>query len=239
MEPPDMGGRVYPGYTPAVRSLWLAIDATSPRSSAALAEAGRLLAQASTAAGETRGGRSLLELVDDCFRASGRDFSDVESVVAVNGPGSFTGVRVTLATAMGLVSASSPGSRLFAISSLAALALQAPPDAISVVARIDALRGEWFHQRFNRETAAGELRPAGEAERAALGETDPRSTTVLLRGAGAAPESDSVSFVEAAPLAAPIAIASSSGAAGALLVPRLAPLYLRAPAVTPARPSSG
>jgi tRNA threonylcarbamoyladenosine biosynthesis protein TsaB len=227
-----------------VRSLWLAIDATSPRSSAALAENGRLLAQAHGAAGESRPGRdrsaarSLLELVADCFRESGRDFGDVGTVVAVNGPGSFTGVRVTLATAMGLVPERATGARLLAISSLGALALQAPPEANSIVALVDALRGEWYRQSFERGTT-GELRPGGEAERAAYEDASPDATTVLLGGAGAPGALISGPVVRAAPLAGTIAISASSGSAAALLADNLAPLYLRAPAVTPPRSAAG
>jgi tRNA threonylcarbamoyladenosine biosynthesis protein TsaB len=208
-----------------VTELCLAIDGASPFASAALAAPGAIVAEAASPA---RHGRSLLELVDDCFRASGRDFAAVGTVIAVCGPGSFTGLRVTLATAMGLVPRPSP-VRLLGISSLAALALQAPPSSGDVIALVDALQGEWFHQRFTR---SGELRVgAGPPSRSSAAGLD-LANAVAVSFAEAAPAAERIA---PAPLAGPVALAVADGRAGSLLEAALRPIYLRAPAVTPPR----
>jgi tRNA threonylcarbamoyl adenosine modification protein YeaZ len=212
-----------------VPALVLALDGCSPYASAALAAAGELMAESAAPA---RGGRSLLELVDDCFRAAGRRFDEVGTVAAVAGPGSFTGVRVTLATAMGLAPAAS-AVRLAGVSALAALALQAPPERALVDALVDALQGEWFHQRFAR--GAGGLRPAGAAARARRATIELTGDAVVAFGEVEAP---CPCRIVAAPLAGPLAVAVSSGAAEALLEAELKAHYLRAPAVTPPRPTA-
>lgn len=45
----------------------------------------------------------LLPAIDRCLNEAGYSFSDVDEVYVCSGPGSFTGVKVGLATAMGLV----------------------------------------------------------------------------------------------------------------------------------------
>ena len=65
---------------------------------------------------------------------------DVEAIVVVNGPGSFTGIRVGLSTAKGL--AEGAGIPLIAISRLALLANAS--GLPHVLAAIDAGRGEYY-----------------------------------------------------------------------------------------------
>jgi tRNA threonylcarbamoyladenosine biosynthesis protein TsaB len=65
---------------------------------------------------------------------------DVEAIVVVNGPGSFTGIRVGLSTAKGL--ADGGGIPLIAISRLALLANAS--GLPHVLAAIDAGRGEYY-----------------------------------------------------------------------------------------------
>ncbi len=79
----------------------VAIDTSSRRASVALWEAGTVLAQ------EVHEDRSLhaenvLGLIEACFRATGWSRTSVDVCVCGIGPGSFTGVRVGLATAKGL-----------------------------------------------------------------------------------------------------------------------------------------
>ncbi len=219
-----------------MRSLWLAIDATSPNASAALAADGRLLAHSISPA---RGGRSLLALVDDVFREAGKSREEELAVVAIQGPGSFTGVRITLATAMGLAPASSgSGTGLFGLSSLAALAIQAPPGTAKVRARIDALRGELFVQEFSLSTA--KLVALTDPERVALTDDAASSDGTLVEfDAGfphretPGPRSDSAAAALTVPALAPaVAQAASSGVLDGLLVANPAPLYLRSAAVT-------
>jgi tRNA threonylcarbamoyladenosine biosynthesis protein TsaB len=81
-------------------------------------------------------------------------------MVVVNGPGSFTGLRVGLSTAKGLAHAS--GLPLFAISRLAVLiSLSQDPQAVAL---LDAGRNEFYARHGEREWLAsfGEIASLGE-----------------------------------------------------------------------------
>lgn len=70
---------------------------------------------------------------------------DLEAVVVVHGPGSFTGVRVGLSAAKGLAEAL--GIPLIAVSRLAVLAANARTD----LAALDAGRGEFYFRNHTEE----------------------------------------------------------------------------------------
>jgi tRNA threonylcarbamoyladenosine biosynthesis protein TsaB len=78
----------------------------------------------------------LLLLVEEVLAAAGADWAAVERIAAGVGPGSFTGLRLGIATARGLAQARD--LPLVGVSSLAALAVGAD------LAVIDARRGEVF-----------------------------------------------------------------------------------------------
>jgi tRNA threonylcarbamoyladenosine biosynthesis protein TsaB len=85
----------------------------------------------------------LLGLVEDVLAEAGLSPGDLERVAVGTGPGSFTGLRIGVATARGLAQAAGVG--LVGVSTLRALAAgpQAPPER-AVVAVVDARRGEAF-----------------------------------------------------------------------------------------------
>lgn len=128
----------------------LALDGVSPVASAAVARDGELLAVRRL--DEARSSAVLLALIDETLRAAGVAPRELGGIAAAAGPGSFTGTRVTLATALGLRLGS--GAPAVAVSNLEALALAAGPGHGTLLAAVDALRGAWFVQRFAR-TAAG------------------------------------------------------------------------------------
>lgn len=198
--------------------------------SAALAESGGSLAEVSA---PSRGGRPLLDLIAEAFRSARREPAELRAVIAVSGPGSFTGVRITLATAMGLAAGGGDGApRLLTISSLAALALQAPRTARSLLTLVDAMRGERFVQRFARD--ADGLRAVGDPFREAAEAVRFEGVDAIVAFPGGAPDSGSAvaAFTPASPLAAAVAVAASSTPVTPLLRHDFAPLYLRSPAVT-------
>lgn len=207
----------------------MAIDAGSPQASAALAADGSLLGEVWAAAREV----SLLELVDRLFHQTGRAKRDLGGIVALSGPGSFTGVRITLSTAMGLAPANTPhGPRVYTLSTLAALALQGPGKNGIVLAVVDALRGEWFHQRFARSRSGLEALGQPVRENAATVDLSGIGSVVAFSEAGVAANHPSLTVSAAAPLAGAVAAAASAGLLDGQLDTRLLPLYLRAPAVT-------
>lgn len=81
--------------------LVLAIDTTTSMCSAALAEEGRLLAELSTNIANTHSQR-LLPIIDTLFRETDLKPDDLDLLAVSRGPGSFTGLRIGIATVKGL-----------------------------------------------------------------------------------------------------------------------------------------
>ena len=78
---------------------------------------------------------------------------DVEAIVVVNGPGSFTGIRVGLSTAKGL--AEGAGIPLIALSRLALLANAS--GLPHVLAAVDAGRGEYYVGEYRNGNKLSEM----------------------------------------------------------------------------------
>jgi tRNA threonylcarbamoyladenosine biosynthesis protein TsaB len=82
---------------------------------------------------------------------------DVEAIVVVNGPGSFTGIRVGLSTAKGMAEAAA--IPLLAVSRLALLAgASGLPHVLAVV---DAGRGEYYVGEYRNGACLGEVLLSG------------------------------------------------------------------------------
>jgi tRNA threonylcarbamoyladenosine biosynthesis protein TsaB len=112
--------------------LTLAFDTATGVATSALVDDGEVLGERCSRA------QTLLEDVDALLRQGGAHPSDLDRLAVGVGPGSFTGVRIGLATAQGL--ALSLGLRGAGVSTLAALAVGAP-GGLPV---IDARRREVF-----------------------------------------------------------------------------------------------
>jgi tRNA threonylcarbamoyladenosine biosynthesis protein TsaB len=87
----------------------------------------------------------LVLTIGDLLAAQGITMDAIDAVVAVHGPGSFTGLRVGLSAAKGLCEAS--GIPLLAVSRLEVLARLAAQQG-SVLALIDAGRGEFYAGQY-------------------------------------------------------------------------------------------
>jgi tRNA threonylcarbamoyladenosine biosynthesis protein TsaB len=112
--------------------LILAFDTATDLATSALVDDGEVLGERASRA------VTLLEDVDALLRQAGARTGDLQGLAVGTGPGSFTGLRVGLATARGL--ALSLGLPVAGVSTLDALAAGAP-GALPV---IDARRGEVF-----------------------------------------------------------------------------------------------
>jgi tRNA threonylcarbamoyl adenosine modification protein YeaZ len=159
---PPGGGRVLP---PAPgNGLVLALDAGSPLVSVAVGRGGGTLAL--RAVPQQRSSTQLLALVAEALAELGARPADLAGVVALAGPGSFTGLRAALATALGFHQGL--GLPALAVPTLAAMAAASDAPAGSlVIAAVDALRGEWSAQAFR----AGPVpEPLGEMELLAGGD---------------------------------------------------------------------
>ena len=131
----------------------LALSTSTPRASVALVEGDRVLATLSY--DDPRGhAERIFSLVDDALTAAGRARADLRVVACDVGPGSFTGVRIAVASAKGI--ALGLGVPLVGVVSLEAMAAHAreacAPHAL-VVTAIDAKKDELYLAVYDGEAA--------------------------------------------------------------------------------------
>jgi tRNA threonylcarbamoyladenosine biosynthesis protein TsaB len=214
----------------------LAVDTTSPRGSLALADGGRIVGERRVAS-ETGHSTWLLSAVDELVREAAVQATEVDLFATTSGPGSFTGVRVGLASIQGLALAA--GRRCLGIPTLDVWARQALGTAPAIVVLLDAFRGELFWAVYDGHGGlAGERRvgtlddalgaaPAGSAY---VGDAvEARVDAIRARAAGA-------SFPPASGyLAATLALMAGERASQAVAPRELRPVYLRAAAIRPSR----
>ena len=96
----------------------------------------------------------LPSLLDEMLTKAGKKTADLSAVVVGLGPGSFTGLRISLATAKGLCYAAQ--RPLLGASSLRAMALEAAPDVPEgtlLVPCLDARKGEVYAGFFRKQGA--------------------------------------------------------------------------------------
>lgn len=183
----------------------------------------------------------LLDLIGEVMREGGVALADLSGIAVGAGPGSFTGLRIAMATAKGL--AFSLGKPLWAVSSLAALAQAAAglaPAGARIVPLIDARRGEVFVGGFRADRGLVAVDPERVATPAALiEELSTRGQIALcgdglplLRGALAGAPTSSFTLLEGAretPSALAIAELCQQGH-GVDALRAGGPVYLRAAA---------
>ena len=122
------------------------------------AELARASVRAARDSDTTTHSDNLLPLIDAVLSEADTELADLDAIAIGAGPGSFTGLRIGMATAKGLAFAT--GKPLWAVSSLAALAAEVAanePVASTVVAVLDARREEVFAGCFALD-ASGALR---------------------------------------------------------------------------------
>jgi tRNA threonylcarbamoyladenosine biosynthesis protein TsaB len=178
---------------------------------------------------------TLLPAVAELLAQAGLAPAALDAFALSIGPGSFTGLRVGLATVKGLAFGTQRPA--LAVPTLAALAFEAPPGAGPVVAALDARRGELYAAAFDApDGRALPWLPEGVYRIAELCDSLPRGCRVV--GEGAALAADALraalgSGVELRPACVPTAVAvgrlglrglrCGAGAPAASLLPR----YLR------------
>jgi len=125
--------------------LILAIETATRAGSVALARGDEILASAS---GDVSSSHStnLIEIVEGNLKSAGAKLSEVTLFAAAVGPGSFTGLRIGLATVKSF--AACTGRSCVGISTLAAIA-HAAGNSERTVALLPAGRGEIFAQMFS------------------------------------------------------------------------------------------
>jgi tRNA threonylcarbamoyladenosine biosynthesis protein TsaB len=124
---------------------------------AALAADGAVVAEARLGE-ERRRASDLALVVDRLLRETGWEPASLTAVVVGLGPGSYTGLRVGLASAKALAYA--VGCRFFGVETFAAVAMRAADGPVSVIA--DALQGKLFRRDYRR--SGNDLEPSGPLE---------------------------------------------------------------------------
>jgi tRNA threonylcarbamoyladenosine biosynthesis protein TsaB len=132
----------------------ISLDTASPVPAVAVLRDGALFQRRLSL--ERRASEDLLPALTECLEDAGADLSDCDRIAVCSGPGSFTGIRIGLATAWGLRRAL--GVALEAVPTLEAMAEAAREIAGGPVATVlNAGRGEVVLGRF--ELDAGRARP--------------------------------------------------------------------------------
>jgi tRNA threonylcarbamoyladenosine biosynthesis protein TsaB len=148
--------------------LILAIETATRAGSVAVAKGENVL---SSRAGDASVSHSanLIELIDQVLNDAGARLSGIDLFAAAVGPGSFTGLRIGLATVKAL--ANCTGRKVVGISTLAAIAHATGIDG-DVISLLPAGRGEVFAQRYatvmgsvEAIDAAAHLSPQGLLEK--------------------------------------------------------------------------
>ncbi|HET7041507.1 MAG TPA: tRNA (adenosine(37)-N6)-threonylcarbamoyltransferase complex dimerization subunit type 1 TsaB [Gemmatimonadales bacterium] len=148
----------------------LALDTGSPLVSVALARDGAVVASRSVE--QERSSTRLLEMVQEVLDEAGIGTGDLGAIAVLRGPGSFTGLRIGLATALGLHQALGiPATALPSFQVLALAAALLETTGGRVIAAVDALRGDWSAQAFEDGRPLGEMElvPGPELPRLAGG----------------------------------------------------------------------
>lgn len=129
----------------------LGLDTSTWWASAGVVSGGDVLAEETL---ESPGNHAVtvLPLIERVLEKAGKNVADLDAVAASAGPGSFSGLRVGLATVKGLAYASD--CRLVTVSTLEALASAAGVIDGDVVVLLDARKGEiyWGHYRSKAGT---------------------------------------------------------------------------------------
>ena len=212
----------------------LAIETATECCSVALVAGERLFERSELA--PRRHAELLLPMCEEVLAEAGIARGDLDALAVGRGPGAFTGVRLAVSAAQGIALAL--GIPVVPVSSLAALAMQAPDDGAGVLAVIDARMGEVYAGLFRRNSesvaAIGE-ETVGRAEALRL----PSAATPNVIGTGWASYREAIEKALASPprwaegarypqaadvarLAAPIAATG-----GGIAADRVHPVYLR------------
>jgi len=130
----------------------LAVDTSSPRGSVAVVGSDGVLAEARVVTAEGHS-RWLLPAVSALLQGLAVDAGAIDVFAVTTGPGSFTGLRVGLGSIQGLAMAG--GRPCVGLSTLDVLAASAAGSSGTIVALVDAFRGEVFSGVYD---AAGGLR---------------------------------------------------------------------------------
>lgn len=217
--------------------LILGIETSTDRSSVALVSDREVIASASLGV-PRRHGEYVTPAIRFCLDQAGRTVDDITGVTVGTGPGLYTGLRVGMATAQAFAAARN--LPMVGISGLDVLAFQARHTRRTIIATLDARRGEVFWGRY-RPAPGGVQRDGdlqvGRAEELAA-EIEAAGEECLLLGDGALHYRDDLDVLDLVEIAIDGRGQPDAADLATLAVPRfvreethragtLEPLYLR------------
>jgi tRNA threonylcarbamoyladenosine biosynthesis protein TsaB len=129
----------------------LAIETATEACSVALLYGDTLLARSELA--PRRHTERVLPMADELLAEAGLGRQALDAIAVGRGPGAFTGVRLGVSLAQGM--ALGLDLPVITVSSLAALALEAPEDDAAILAVIDARMGEIYAACYRRDDHGG------------------------------------------------------------------------------------
>lgn len=221
----------------------LALDTSSAAGSAALVRGGAVIVERAGDGSRTHGQRLPRELMD-VLRDGGAALADVDGFGIAIGPGSFTGLRVGIATMQGLALARR--KPLAPISTFEALAFLARGSASPIAVWIDAHRGQVFATLYAADGRTVLAPPTSLTPAATLDAwTDVMGTArVQFAGDGAVRYATAIHERladrarlpgDAPPVAGAIGVLAAADPGRAVAPHAVVPLYVRRPDVELAR----
>jgi tRNA threonylcarbamoyladenosine biosynthesis protein TsaB len=129
----------------------LAIETATEACSVALVHGDMVIERSEIA--PRRHAERVLPMADELLAEAGLGRHALDGIAVGRGPGAFTGVRLAVSLAQGMALALD--RPVVTVSSLAALALEAPEDDAAVLAVIDARMGEIYAACYRRDEAGG------------------------------------------------------------------------------------
>ena len=128
--------------------LTLAFESSAKAASVALCEDGRLISQVIQCSGLTHS-RTLLPMAEDLLKNAEIEMKQIDCFAVAQGPGSFTGIRIGIATVKGLAWAAD--KPCIGVSTLAAMAWNGVAAGGLICAVMDARRSEVYNALFRIE----------------------------------------------------------------------------------------
>ena len=164
--------------------LILAFESSAKAAGVALLKDGDLLAQSMQISGLTHS-QTLLPMAEDLLKNTGIAFEDIDRFAVAHGPGSFTGIRIGIATVKGMAWASDKDC--VGVSTLEAMAYNGISAGGIICCCMDARRSQIYNAKFRFED--GKLIRLCEDRAIALSELEPDEDMFLV-GDGASITAD-------------------------------------------------
>lgn len=154
----------------------LAFDTTGSQDSISLYHKGMITSKALPSGGSQLQSSILIPSLTELLHTQNLGLKNVKVIATLSGPGSFTGIRIGLATAQGLLIANNYQPVVPTLLELLAFAMAEKRQTHSqILSIVDSKRGDYFCQKF-----ANDLTPVDEAHTLTLAELEEMATTLPI-----------------------------------------------------------